>query len=172
MIRLFDIQNKKVVPTSHCYTIGGLKDVIDTYGEEEALKVFSYIFYMTCPNPAENPFFDVPEIDKEDVVLQEISPFNFGLEDSAVLYAKDLCERLFETPSVRAYKGIKGMLDKVAKYMEVTELTDGRDGNLTAITNVAKNFDQIRLSYKGILKDLIEEQTRARGDQNLGYDQS
>ena len=40
--KLFDIQNDKIVPTEHCYTIKWLKDIMDTYSEnEEYLKVYS-----------------------------------------------------------------------------------------------------------------------------------
>ena len=58
MVRLFDIQNGKVVPSEHCYTLSSLKRIMDEYGEE-AVKVYSYLFYMTCPNPDLNPFFDI-----------------------------------------------------------------------------------------------------------------
>ena len=37
---------------------------------------------------------------------------------------------------------------------------------------IAKEFDAIRQSYKGIAKDLeAEQQAHVRGGQNLGYDQ-
>jgi len=56
--KLFDIENDKLVPTEHCYTIKWLKDIMDEYSEnEEYLKVYSYLFYMTCPNPDTNPYF-------------------------------------------------------------------------------------------------------------------
>jgi hypothetical protein len=68
--------------------------------------------------------------------------------------------------------GIKGMLDKLAKYMENTAITDGRDGNITALINAAKNFESVRQSFKGVLKDLQEEQlSTVRGGQNMAYDQ-
>ena len=55
--------------------------------------------------------------------------------------------------------------------METQSITDGRDGNIAAIVSTAKNFDAIRKSFKGVSKDLEEEQSsRARGGQKLGYD--
>ena len=56
IIRLFDVQNGVVVPTEHCYTLKALKDIMDKY-PEDYLKVYQYLFYMTCPNPDLNPFF-------------------------------------------------------------------------------------------------------------------
>jgi len=73
---------------------------------------------------------------------------------------------------MRAYNGIKQMLDRLANYMATTSITDGRDGNITALTNTAAKFQQIREAYKGAYKDLQEEQaSRARGGAGLAYDQ-
>lgn len=170
MIRLFDIQNGKVVPTEHCYTLKSLKDIMDEYGEEST-KIYTYIFYMTCPNPDLNPFFDVPEAEKEELILREIDA-DFSTDDDLVDNAIKVCKKLYETPTYRAYAGIKSMLDRLAKYMETTEIEHGRDGNITALVNAAAKFEAIRQSFKGTLRDLEEEQqSQVRGGQNLAYDQ-
>jgi len=83
-----------------------------------------------------------------------------------------MCKKLYETPTYRAYAGIKSMLDRLAKYMETTEIEHGRDGNITALINAASKFEAIRQSFKGTLRDLEEEQqSSVRGGQNLAYDQ-
>ena len=83
-----------------------------------------------------------------------------------------MCSSLYETPDYRAYKGIKSMLDRLAKYMETTQIEHGRDGNINALVNVAAKFEQIRHSYKGAFKDMKEEQeSTVRGNSNLAYDQ-
>jgi hypothetical protein len=169
MIRLFDIQGGKVVPTEHCYTLKSLKDIMDEYGEESS-KIYAYIFYMTCPNPDLNPFFDVPEAEKEELILREIDA-DFSTDDDLVDNAIKVCKKLYETPTYRAYAGIKSMLDRLAKYMETTEIEHGRDGNITALVNAAAKFEAIRQSFKGTLRDLEEEQqSQVRGGQNLAYD--
>jgi hypothetical protein len=170
MIRLFDIQNGKVIPTEHCYAVKSLKDIMDEYGEE-CTKIYAYLFYMTCPNPDLNPFFDVPENDKEQLILQEIDA-DFSTDDDLVTAGLTLCRKLYETPTYRAYAGIKSMLDRLARYMETTEIEHGRDGNITALVNAAAKFEAIRQSFKGTLRDLEEEQqSQVRGGQNLAYDQ-
>jgi hypothetical protein len=64
------------------------------------------------------------------------------------------------------------MLDRLGKYMEVTNITDGRDGNLTALINAAAKYQQIREAYKGAYKDLQEEQSsKVRGGIGMAYDQ-
>jgi hypothetical protein len=66
---------------------------------------------------------------------------------------------------------MKSMLDRLAKYMEVTDIEHGRDGNITAVINAAAKFDQIRQSFKSTYRDLQEEQqSSVRGGQNLAYD--
>jgi hypothetical protein len=169
MIRLFDIQNGNVVPTEHCYILSSLKAVMDEYGDQ-AMKVYAYVFYMTCPNPDLNPFFDVPETDKEDIILKEVDA-DFSTDDDVVIDALKFCEKLYQTPTYRAYMGLKSMLDRLAKYMETTEIEHGRDGNITALVNAAAKFEAIRQSFKGTMKDLQEEQSHVRGGQSLAYDQ-
>jgi expansin (peptidoglycan-binding protein) len=78
---------------------------------------------------------------------------------------------MYETPTSRAYKGIASMLDRLARYMEITTITAGRDGNINSLISAAKNYEAIRQSFKGAYKDLQEEQSsRVRGGQGLAYD--
>jgi len=85
MIRLFDIQNGKVTASEHCYTLKFLKDIMDEYPDEH-LRIYAYLFYMTCPNPDLNPFFDVPERDKEEIILQEVDA-DFSTDDELITHA-------------------------------------------------------------------------------------
>lgn len=169
IIKLFDVQNNVVIPTEHCYTLKALKDVMDEY-PDDYLKIYQYLFYMTCPNPDMNPFFYTPDIDKENLIMQQIEG-EFSTEDDAVFTALQFCQRMYETPTSRAYKGIASMLDRLARYMEVTTITAGRDGNINSLISAAKNYEAIRQSFKGAYKDLQEEQSsRVRGGQGLAYD--
>ena len=83
-----------------------------------------------------------------------------------------MCKKLYETPTYRAYVGIKAMLDRLAKYMEVTAIEHGRDGNINSMVNAAAKFEQIRQSYKGAFTDMQNEQeSSVRGGAGLAYDQ-
>jgi hypothetical protein len=170
LIKLFDVQNNVVVPTEHCYTLKALKDIMEEY-PDDYLKIYQYLFYMTCPNPDMNPFFYTPDIDKENLIMQQIEG-EFSTEDDAVFTALQFCQRMYETPTSRAYKGIASMLDRLARYMEVTTITAGRDGNINSLISAAKNYEAIRQSFKGAYKDLQEEQSsRVRGGIGVAYDQ-
>lgn len=170
MIKLFDIQAGQVVPTEHCHALKFLKDVMVEY-PESYMKVYAFLFYMTCPNPDLNPFFDTLEHEKEELILSQLD-VDFSTEDDTIILALELCRKLYETPTCRAYMGIKSMLDRLAKYMETTEIQHGRDGNITALVNAASKFEQIRISFKGAYKDLMEEQkSQIRGNSAIAYDQ-
>jgi len=169
LIKLFDIQNNVLIPTEHCYSLKALKDIMEEY-PDNYLKIYQYLFYMTCPNPDLNPFFYTPVLDKEDLILKQIEG-NFSTEDDSIFIALKFCERMYETPTSRAYNGIASMLDRLGRYMETTSITDGRDGNITALVNAAAKYEAIRGSFKGAYKDLQEEQkSTVRGGQGLAYD--
>jgi len=170
MVRIFDIQNGAVVPTEHCYTMKSLKTIMDEYPDNH-LKIYQYVFYMTCMNPDLNPFFDVPDIDREELILQEIDA-DFSTEDPYIIQALEIVKKLYETPTSRAYRGIKTMLDRLADYMENTPIEHGRDGNINSLVNAAAKYQQIRESFKGAYRDLKDEQqSSVRGGQSLAYDQ-
>lgn len=169
VVRLFDIQNGVVVPTEHCYTIKDLKYIMDIY-PDDYIKRYIYLFYMTCPDSDNNPFFFLEDEVKESQIAHQIQ-MDFSSEDDGMQEALTLCRKLYETPTSRAYEGIKSALDRIAKYMQTTAITDGKDGNIGQIRAIAKDFDDIRQSYKGTYKDLQDEQkTKARGNTGLAYD--
>ena len=64
IVKLFDIQNGIVIPTEHCYTLTTLKKIMDNH-PDDYLKIYQYIFYMTCPNPDTNPFFNILNLIKK-----------------------------------------------------------------------------------------------------------
>lgn len=170
IVRLFDLQNGKVIPSEHCYNLGTLKAVMDKF-PDEAVQIYSYIFYMTCPDPDLNPFFNVVESEKEELILAEIDA-DFSMDEPVIAKALDFCKKLYESPTYRAYKGIASMLDRLATYMETTEIEHGRDGNINSLVNAAAKFEQIRASFKGAYTDLKEEQkSSVRGGIGLAYDQ-
>lgn len=170
MIRLFDISNGKVIPSEHCYTLKFLKDIMDEFPEDH-LKIYTYLFYMTCPNPDMNPFFDIPETDKEEIILKEIDA-EFSIDEESIVHGLKMCEKMYQTPTYRAYLGIKIFLDNMAKSMKTETLTFGRDGSAPALLRMAEKYDGVRQSFKGVYRDLMEEQqSSVRGGQNLAYDQ-
>lgn len=170
MIKFLDLQGGKIIPTEHCYTIAWLKDIMDKYPDNH-LKVYAYLFYMTCNNDEINPYFNVQETEKEEIILRDIEA-DFSTEDDLIRHALEMATLLYETATTRAYKGISSMLDRLATYMEKTPITHGRDGNINSLLTAGAKYDAIRNSFKGAYRDLKEEQqTRTRGGGELAYDQ-
>jgi hypothetical protein len=138
---------------------------------EEYPKVYAYLFYKSCPNPELNPFFNVPEEDKEEMILQELG-VNFNVGDELIQAALEKTQKLYETRTYRLYRSFGIMLDRLGRYVEVTPIEHGRDGNISSLIQAAKNIQDIRLQFKGLEKDHLEEQkTLVRGGQMLAYDQ-
>jgi len=59
IVKLFDVQNNSVIVTEHCYTLNFLKEIMDEYPDTH-MPIYTYLFYMTCPDPDLNPFFNLP----------------------------------------------------------------------------------------------------------------
>lgn len=171
MINLFDYSGGKVLPSEHCYNISWLKNIMDEYKKgKEYLKVYAYIHYMTYPYPDKNPFFNISDSEKGAKVYKDIDA-EFSLDCEVVEDAIKNLNAYYETPTTRAYNGIKTMLDKLAEYMSTREITEGRDGNFGHMLRSAKDFAAIRESFKKVQDDLIEEQDRhARGGKEVPYD--
>jgi hypothetical protein len=172
MIKLFELQNNKIIPSEHCYTIKWLNDIMIKYKKDkEYLKVYSYLFYMSCNNPDFNPYFNMDETIKEETILNDLDA-EFSVEEPDIIDALEKTKLMYETPTYRAYIGIKKSLDRIANYMSDTEITDGKDGNINQIRAMAKDFEGIRQSFKGAYKDLENEQSsKIRGNKKMGYDQ-
>lgn len=168
MIRLFEVDGRGVKATEHCYMISWLKKIIEDYPDNH-LKIFAYIYYNTYVGP-DNPYFNVAEEDREEKILRDIDP-DFDIEAPEILYAIDMCKEMYMTPTKRSYQAIKTMLERLNDYLETTEITDGRDGNVGSMLRIAKEFKQVRESFKGVHEDVQEEnKIIARGKSKIPYD--
>lgn len=170
-VKLFDILNGEIVPSEHCYALKVLKDIMDEYKQnKQYLKIYKYLFYRHCPDPEINPCFHLAVDIKEAFIIRQVQ-VDFSLEDDLIIEADEVVKTLYETELSRAYYGIKTAVDNMAKVMSTELPTFGRDGSASAILQIAKNFDAVRQSYKGVYKDLMEEQkSTVRGQQRLAYD--
>ncbi|MCA9750385.1 MAG: hypothetical protein KC414_14845, partial [Romboutsia sp.] len=105
LIKLFDIQDNKVVPSEHCHTISWLKNIMEEYKEdEEYLKIFAFIHYMVHPSPDVNPFHNLPDSIREQRIYDSLDA-EFSLEDEMIINAVKNAKELFETPTMRMYNG-------------------------------------------------------------------
>lgn len=167
-IRLFEVDGRTVKPTEHCYMISWLNKIIEDYPDQH-VQIFAYVYYMSYLGP-DNPYFNVPEEDRQERILRDLQP-EFDPEDASICVAVDKCIELYTTPTMRSYDAIKTMLDRLNEYLKTTPITDGRDGNIGPLLRVAKDFKNVRESFKGVLDDVEEEnKVRTRGSSKLPYD--
>ena len=170
MINLFELVDEKVVPSVHCTTLRFLRDIRKNH-PDNYLRIYEYLFYMTCPNQKLNPYFNMDEGEREESILEELT-IDFDLEEKDIQEALKKCEAMYETPSMRAVRGAKAMLDRLTSYLE-TAIIDGsaQKGNGAFINNTMKNLSLYRKAYSEAVKDLDEEQGRLRGDSYSSYDE-
>lgn len=167
-IKLFEIEGRVLKPTEHCYMISWLKKIIDIYPEDH-VKVFGFIYYISYLGP-DNPYFNIAEEDREEKILRDLQP-TFDIESPEILYAIERCKELYATPTMKSYNAIKAMLERLNTYLETTEITDGRDGNVGSMLRIAKEFKHVRESFKGVYEDVQEEnKIKTRGSSKLPYD--
>lgn len=154
-IKLFDIENKQVVPTIHCYTIIWLKDIMDSY-PDNYLKIFYYLQYMCSWNPDDNPYLAVKEEEREEAILRDIDA-DFSTEDEKIFYALEQCEKLFELPSYRAWQAAKCALQNLTEIMKTTKITTGKDGSGPFIMNLIKTLPELNKSFNEAYKTYMED---------------
>lgn len=170
-IRLFDIVNGKPVPSEHSYTLTFLTNIRDNFPESEWAPIYSYLFYMTCPDSDINPAFNLSDIEKEEWIRREVGG-DFWIDDHQIQYALERCQELYETPTKRVYDAMKSILDKMARYLQDAEIMPGRDGNGDYIVKLMEKYPAMSRSFKEAYKDMKDEfGTRGRGGRETAYDE-
>jgi len=139
---LYEMKNGRATITKHCYTIARLKEVIDTYGEVIAAKVFTVYEYMSDLNPDTNPFANIDEGEKLEFIIRHVCPdlpLDIDWLDDLYTDGIELTRKCFETPSYREYLAKKALQDKLNKTIHDTYVSVSRDdGNITEIDRAIK----------------------------------
>lgn len=170
LVRLFDIQDGKPIPSEHSYTLGFLKDIREHFPKEQSIEIYQYLFYMTHPDPDQNACFNLSQTEKEEFILRELRP-TFYVDDMKIQYALERCRELYETPTKRVYDAMAGMMDKIATYLQNNDIQDGRDGNGDYIVKLMEKYPAMNRAFKEAYKDMKEEfGSRGRGGREMAYD--
>jgi hypothetical protein len=174
MIRPFDIEENRIVPTVHCYTIEWLRDIIDCFPSCSD-KALSYIFYMTCPYQDLNPMVNIPEIDKPEKIMMHlgIDPGkHFPADDYKIERAITEMRKLYSTPAMEAFLAAKSMLEKLKISFQVEELVwGGKESNGPALIAAMEKLPKLVQAYKDAELKLDQEMSgRSRGNQEQAYD--
>lgn len=167
--QLFDYESGVVKPTIHCYTLAPIKKIMDTV--EDPIKILQYLYYMTYPDFARNPFMETAEDDRETEILKGIDA-DFDPEEPIIIDALVFCRERMRTIKYRAWEGQKVAYENLITFLKNTKPTAGKDGSAPEIRAVMKDMPAMSKAYHEAFKELQEEtNTRVRGAINLAYDQ-
>jgi hypothetical protein len=170
LVNLFDVEDKKLIPSQACYAIPWLERIMKQY-PDEYIQIYKYIFFTTCPDGTINPYVNLPEDEKEAVVMADLSPIKFSLEDDVIIDTLEKCKKLYETPVLRTFVGAKKMLDKVGRFLDSEEITTGKDGNASEIRAMLKELSIYWEHYNKLENVLKEEHAKVKGDRVVPFHQ-
>jgi hypothetical protein len=156
----FDKSGKAKI-TKHVKDIWYLNEIVELYGEVNALKLFKVFDMVHNLNPQENPFANIPEETKYETVLRSTYPeleLNIDLDSDLIEQALDLVGELYDTPKYRAYKAMKIMFEKIVKSIEYTDPSLNKESaNIAEIKKAVEMFEDLNKKQNEAYKELEEE---------------
>ena len=145
--RLFEIKNGRATITDHCYTNVYFKTIIDTFGEMDAVKIFTVFQYMADLNPETNPYVDVSEVEKLEVVIRACAPdlpLEVDWNDETFEEGIELTRKMFETGTYRAYLALKTVRDRLTDEMNSVSISMYKDdGNVGEVKKALEVYETI-----------------------------
>lgn len=158
---LFEIVNGKARITEHAKNIWLLNNMIDSYGEQTALKIFKVLDYM-ADLTEDNPFKDVSEIGKLEFIINATCPettIDVDWNSDEMIDSIELVRKLYETPSYRHYLANKILSDKLTEAIRYTSVDTSKElGNASQIEKTNIVFEKTRELTKKIYNEFLEEQ--------------
>lgn len=160
-------EGKNTVPNGFVYETYPLNELIKL---PDGIKWLMYLHNHYYPNIEENPFFLLDEYRKDKIILRTL-----GLkeEDKPEILKEciSLVKEIYSNPIIRLHESLKNSIDKIARYLEETEINDR---NMKNIESVIKNFNVILESYKKTLTSIneafINKSQKVKGGKKLPYD--
>lgn len=166
----FDIQDGELVINEHILGIPTLRAVKDAY--KDPMPALKFLRHRFDPK---GPYADEPEDEKDEILLKEF-PGEYTLEDSVMIKAITWFESKI-TPTYRYYLDNKILMEKLGAYGRDKVITEGRDGNYSAMQSQLKNSGKTILEFKQLEKVVeqeLEEMKKSKnwGDRDSSYDES
>lgn len=166
MVKIFDIEDNKVIINHNCLLIPEFKALIDKY--EDPTAALAYVHFMTDPTSA---YADVPERDKQQIISDDVGG-DFGLEDEEIENALKKAHLLYTSPTRGFFLNAKAGLEKLGRYLNETEITEGRDGNFASYQMAYTRIGKMIQEFKTLEKEYQNEQaSQNRGGHESSYDE-
>lgn len=159
---LFDVEGTVVKPSIHCYVIPELKKIIDDH--EDHIKILAYCFYMTCPYKSINPYSDICEEDREEILRKDFPILSDNLD---VIAAIEKLNLLWETEQVGYFRDNKRNLEDIRYYIRTNMVSED---NIDKRLKIAEKCGKILMEYTTIEKAVEEERQaiKTRADRKIG----
>ena len=172
MQEFFDIQDYKIRLKVDNLAIKEFKDLIDsdkTKDKRKALDQFLYIYMMYS---YDSPYREYPDDIKEKSIIKDvISTESFDAKDNLLVLAIAKYKELHVTPTMALLNSVKNVLYKIAKHMDTTPISSGKDGNITQIQSSIKQVANTSSRYDMLKKQVEKEKDEkgtARGNIKIG----
>lgn len=163
-IKIFDINESAVTINENCLLIPELKEIVDTY--ENPIPALTFVYYMTDPM---SPYANLNPEEREQSLLEDY-PGDYTTDDEPIYKALNKLSLLYETPTMRLLRQAKVGLTTLGNYLEKASITDGKDSNSATFQSALKSIGKISLEFRQ-LEQAAEDELKARGSANIGYDE-
>lgn len=151
-IKLFDVKNGKATITDHCYTNVYYNNIIKTYGESDAVKIFTVFQYMADLNPETNPYANLSEIEKLEVIIRACAPdlpLTVDWDDELIEEGIEITRKLFETATYRAVLAIKTLRDRLTEAIQEAQVSVYKeDGNVGELNKALAMYESVNESAR------------------------
>ena len=160
--KLFNKKNGISYITDHCYNIDIFKTIIDTFGENIAVKIFTVFDYMADLNPDTNPFANLSEVDKLETIIRATCPdlpIEIDWNDDILEEGIELTRNLYMTGSYRSYLAQKTLRDKVIYTVQNAPVSASKDdGNTSELDRLLKVLESVTESTRKAFSEFEAEQ--------------
>lgn len=152
-VKIFHIVNKRIEVNTTCLLIPELKKVYEGY--EDPLMALSFVGFMTDPTE-DNPYLNLYPETREEMLLKDFKG-SYKATDKLICDAIEKCNRLNETTLNRVYLQVRGLLRRLGDWADTAIINDGKDGNITHLLKMVKDFGAVAKQFKEAEKLKLEE---------------
>lgn len=162
--RIITVSQNSVIIDESILGIPEFKSLLEYSGRDTL--PFMYIWALTDP---ESPYMNLSELEREEQVLKDV-PVQEYLNSLEFIEALEKADLLYKSPLRKILKGAKTAVENISKFLEETEISDGREGNLTQVVSTIKSLPQILKAYQEAENAYKQEIQRNRGDMKSAID--
>lgn len=162
---IFDMVDKKPVPTIHCQLIPEFKNIIDKY-PKRYVDMLAYSYYKACPFKSVNPYASYSEDEREEKLKKDFVIFP---DNEDVLMAVDKMKELYETTGFKFYRKCKKNLDDIMDSIDESPVIYGKDGNMGERLRIAEKCFILKSQFDQLEENIeTERKMRNKSDRSLG----